>query len=255
MNRIVPISTAFATLAALGSLLPSPHRERTWIGVGCIYTSILVLGTVNLRSGIFARVVTRGRADRPQVALTFDDGPDPHTTRALLDLLHSCGVKATFFFVGARAKRHPDLVRRCVNEGHLVGNHSFRHSPFTNFLFRRALTRELQHTNTIIESITGTRPRYYRPPFGLLNHATAAAARATQLAIVGWSVRGLDTRTPDAARVVNRIARGMHPGAVILLHDGGRDPGRTLHIVRELLAIGASRGLEFLRLDRLIEDS
>src|ERR1035437_857281 len=103
---------------------------------------------------------------RPCVALTFDDGPDPVTTPRVLDVLHEKQVRATFFVVGKRAARHPELVRRALAEGHLVENHTWSHSPLFCFLTPGRLRAEIEKCAETLERIGGHRPRYFRSPVG-----------------------------------------------------------------------------------------
>jgi len=253
VRRIIPITAAFAGAGAAAALLPPGARGIAWMGLAVAWLSAAAWGSVRLDSGIFVGALTRGRGDRREVALTFDDGPDPAATPALLDLLKERSAPAAFFLVGERALAAPAVARRCALEGHLVGNHSHRHSVFTNFLFRGPLLREIGTAQSAIAAAAGVRPRHYRPPFGLANHALAGAASALGLRVVGWDVRGLDggRRAPD--RVVRRVLRRARPGSVILLHDGGREPGPLVETVRRILDGLAEKGLEPVSLEMLDE--
>lgn len=184
------------------------------------------------------------------MALTFDDGPDPQRTPAVLDLLARQGVRATFFVVGARAEVHPELVRRMVAEGHVVGNHSYTHSWRFPLRSLGRTMEELRRTGEVLHRITGRQPRLFRPPFGVTNPTIARAVRRLGLDPVGWSIRSLDTMGQSPERVAARILRRLHPGAVILLHDRCAGSERLVGLLVEGLR---SRGLEPVTLPELFD--
>jgi peptidoglycan/xylan/chitin deacetylase (PgdA/CDA1 family) len=187
------------------------------------------------------------------VALTFDDGPDGRSTPALLDLLLAERVAAAFFCVGQRVASEPALAARIVREGHLLENHSFAHSNFTNFFSLARFKSELERTQAAIQAATGVIPRFFRPPMGLSNPRTFRAAQALGLTVIGWSARGLDTITTDPERVVARILRRVKPGAIILLHDGNIPAERLVLTVKVLLARLREREYEIVRLDQMLK--
>lgn len=211
---------------------------------------LLVRGSASVRASWYLRMRCRARRAGRRVALTFDDGPDPQRTPAVLDLLARQGVRATFFVVGARAEAHPELVRRMVAEGHVVGNHSYTHSwRFPLHSLGRTM-EELCRTGEVLHRITGRQPRLFRPPFGVTNPTIARAVRRLGLDPVGWSIRSLDTMGQSPERVAARILRRLHPGAVILLHDRCAGSERLVGLLVEGLR---SRGLEPVTLPELFD--
>lgn len=154
--------------------------------------------------------------------LTFDDGPHPDTTPALLDLLDARGIKALFFLIGETASRHPDLVREIARRGHEIGNHTLTHPQATFWCagpWRTA--REIRGCQDILAEITGTTPRYFRAPVGHRNLFTHPVASALGLQVVGWTRRGFDADpSVPAATVIARIAPRLRHGDLVLLHDG-----------------------------------
>jgi peptidoglycan/xylan/chitin deacetylase (PgdA/CDA1 family) len=176
-------------------------------------------------SGIFGSVlIAPERAG--ELALTFDDGPNPKWTPRLLDVLGEHGVKATFFLLGSRAQAEPELVRRIAAEGHLIGNHSWSHPNLA--LSRAARVREeLARTSHALEQIAGERIRYFRPPFGARRPAVFRIARSLGLSVVTWNAMTSDWSETSADRIVQQLAakidrlgrRGR--AANIVLHDGG----------------------------------
>lgn len=247
----VVLGAALLALAA-GLLLPPALRLGAVLALALLAAAATTYATLVPGAGLLVAAWTRAPHGRPEVALTFDDGPDPAATPALLELLAARGAKATFFVVGAQARAHPELVRRIVREGHLVANHSDRHAAWTNLLGVGALRRELTRCQTTLTELAGAPPRYYRPPMGLVSHAVGPACAALGLEVVAWHVRGLDTTRRSVERVVARVLAGLAPGAIVCLHDGGQDPARVRAIASAVLDGLAARGLQPVRLDELL---
>jgi peptidoglycan/xylan/chitin deacetylase (PgdA/CDA1 family) len=153
------------------------------------------------------------------VALTFDDGPDPVSTPRFLDALDGLGVRATFFVLGARAAAHPSVLRETVARGHEVAVHGWDHGrPWLPSPVRD--TREVRACVSAVRELTGRRPRWYRPPYGILTSGRWAAARAAGLRPVLWSAWGRDwTADATAASVRATVAADLRGGGTILLHD------------------------------------
>ncbi|WP_052299187.1 polysaccharide deacetylase family protein [Thermaerobacter marianensis] len=189
------------------------------------------------------------------VALTFDDGPDPRYTGRVLDILREHGVRAAFFLVGERARRHPGLVRRMMAEGHLVGSHT-EHHRHAYLLLPWAAWREVTHGAESVAAAAGVRPRWFRPPWGAFNLATRVAATATGQRPVLWSITGGDwSRKETARRIADRVTRRLHPGAVIVLHDAGGAPGapeNTVAALPTIIETARRRGFRWVRLDELV---
>ena len=159
-------------------------------------------------------------ADRREIALTIDDGPDPVVTPLVLDLLDRHAARATFFCVGEKAERHPELCREMVRRGHAVENHSQHHRHYFSVTGPRSMLRELQAAQDTLARASGERPLFFREPAGLRNPFLDPVLVKLGLRLASWSVRGFDTRTGDAARVLHRLQARLRPGAIVLLHDG-----------------------------------
>jgi peptidoglycan-N-acetylglucosamine deacetylase len=187
------------------------------------------------------------------VGLTFDDGPDPHTTPAVLDVLAAFDARATFFCVGQKVERHPGLARRIVAAGHAAENHSHRHRLDFSLLGPRRYECELGTAQQAIEAATGERPRLFRAPAGVRNPFLDRELQRQQLQLVSWTRRGFDTVTRSPQMVLQRLLRGIAPGDILLLHDaaGARaSDGRpvVLSVLPQLLAMLRSSGLSTVRL-------
>ncbi|MFF9814746.1 polysaccharide deacetylase family protein [Streptomyces sp. NPDC014006] len=187
------VGLALAHIGPAGTWLPGPRRR--WLpglaGVG--------------RAG--------------HIALTFDDGPDPVSTPRFLDALDELEVRATFFVLGARAAAHPGVLRETVRRGHEVAVHGWAHArPWLPAPVRDA--RDVRAAVAAVRDLTGCRPRWYRPPYGILTSGRWAAARAAGLRPVLWSAWGLDwTADATPASVRATVAAQLRGGGTILLHD------------------------------------
>lgn len=202
------------------------------------------------------RVFKRGRA-RNEISLTFDDGPDPKYTPMLLDLLKRYDAKATFFVVGTHAEKHPELLRRMKDEGHIIGIHNYVHK--TNWFMRpRSVKRQIHRTSEIIKKATGIRPVYYRPPWGIVN--LFDFSNMGYLQIILWSTLFGDWRKRvGAERLLKRMLKKLRPGEVLLLHDCGSTfgadydaPANMLAALEPFLIEGNRRGFQFVNISEMI---
>jgi peptidoglycan/xylan/chitin deacetylase (PgdA/CDA1 family) len=181
------------------------------------------------------------------VALTFDDGPDPVDTPKLLDLLREKGVKATFFVVGKRADRYPEIVRRAWNEGHLIANHTWSHYSLFCFLTPSRLRAEIERGTESVRRSCGFRPRLFRSPVGLRHPLLGPYLKDAGLEFVSWSIWTRDSLNPNAEVLTRRILSQVAGGDIILLHDrlpGGADV--MLSILPRVIDEIRAGGFEFV---------
>jgi peptidoglycan/xylan/chitin deacetylase (PgdA/CDA1 family) len=171
------------------------------------------------------------------VRLTFDDGPAPTATSAVLDTLAAWGAKATFYVTGSMAAARPALVRRASAEGHRIGNHSWSHPDLTT-LTRAQVRSQLQRTTDVIRQATGNAPTEWRPPYGATNDLVEAAAQDVGLSsMVLWTVDPRDWADPPATTIRDRVLQRVRPGSVVLLHDAtGQNTPEALPMILEGLA-------------------
>lgn len=212
-----------------------------------------------LSRGLGLSIFKRG-VDPSKIAFTFDDGPDPIYTPILLDLLKKNEVKATFFVVGSKADKLPELILRMHQEGHLIGIHNYVHH--SNWLMSSWKVRKgLEDTARIIENITGVSPVYYRPPWGLLN--LFDLFQRSNYKIVLWSVMAEDWRTSGGSeKIKNRLLSNIKGGDIILLHDCGDTPGaesdaprNTINALKDVLKQVKAKGLTCVRINELLKES
>ena len=192
-------------------------------------------------------------ADRNEIALTIDDGPDPIVTPRVLDILDRYAAQATFFCIGEKAARYPDLCREIVRRGHAVENHSQHHRHHFAFMGLRGFMYELQTAQDTLTQISGQRPLFFRAPAGLRNPFLDPVLRKLGLTLASWSTRGFDTRIGDADRVKNKLLSGVRAGAILLMHDG--NAARTscqiaviLEVLPAVLVLAAANKLRFVTL-------
>lgn len=243
---------ASAAAALTGVPVPWPWL----VGVGAVTAGSVAAGVAWQRSGVFARPLLEVRTPRPELALTFDDGPDPRFTPALLELLEAHGQRATFFVIGERAQAHPELLAAIIRGGHALGNHSWAHGHATNLMAPRTLAAALRKTNALLERAAGRPTRWFRAPVGLLSPRLAAAARLAGLELVGWTASARDgVASRTVADALRRLEPALRPGAILTLHDGalGRR-GSTIarEVLSGLLERMAERGLRSVTLDSLL---
>ncbi len=153
------------------------------------------------------------------VYLTFDDGPDTNITHRVLDVLQNHDAKATFFIIGSRTRGNEGVILRAIAEGHAVGNHTRNHRWKFPFYPYHKMKKDIEVTGSLLDSITGTKVRLFRPPFGVTNPTIARCVKDLELSPVGWNIRTFDTKHPDPDYVLERVKARLEPGSVILLHD------------------------------------
>ncbi|MDR7495355.1 MAG: polysaccharide deacetylase family protein [Armatimonadota bacterium] len=204
-------------------------------------------------------VVRRGPSSRRVAALTFDDGPDPIYTPRVLEALAAAGARATFFLIGERAARYPQLARAIVAAGHAVGSHTQRHRHLWT-LAPAATRAEMRLATEAIAAASGVAPRYFRPPWGTFNLAAYRYAATLGQVRVLWSLRPEGWRpAPSADALVERVARRLHAGAIIDLHDGVHSriappaPPAAVDALPALLDLLRTRGYRCVTLDELLD--
>jgi len=189
-----------------------------------------------------------------KIALTFDDVPDPRFTPRILDILHRYQVKSTFFAVGHRVKKYPDLVQRIHREGHILGNHSFTHPQFRNRSVQQ-FQQEICRTEKTLSGIIGYRPKLLRPPYGEINEEQVKWAMKNGYTIVNWNVDSLDWKGIDRIKVKANVLNAAGPGSIVLFHAGGgtgSDLTGTIEALPEIIETLRDRGYQFVTLPELL---
>ena len=193
--------------------------------------------------------------NQKMIALTFDDGPNGAATEQILNTLKERNVKATFFIIGANAERFPNIIKRMVSEGHLIGNHTQRHSRFDQ-ITAAEMEKDIADGSKAIETITGASPRWFRPPFGINGAGLKAVCRKQGFSVAGWSLDANDWNFHPVEELVDTIISQTVSGDIILLHDGWEtrpDPDRraTVAAVPVILDKLQKAGFVFVTLSEL----
>jgi peptidoglycan/xylan/chitin deacetylase (PgdA/CDA1 family) len=180
--------------------------------------------------------IWRGDRSRRRIALTFDDGPDPAWTPRILDVLAARDVRATFFVIGERAAKSPELIRAMKSAGHEVGNHSWSH-PSLWLCAPPRTADEIARTHELLTELTGETPRYFRPPWGMVNAPMFSALRRHGLRCVFWSIQPEGRRPVAAATQIARVVARARPGAIVDLHDAEGTPSAPARLHQALPAM------------------
>jgi peptidoglycan/xylan/chitin deacetylase (PgdA/CDA1 family) len=230
----------------------------TWIAIVAFigYATLCTVGVLVPQLEMYGDVIWRGEPGMRRVALTFDDGPNPKTTRKVLKILARAGHKATFFVVGRKAQQHPDVIAEIHDAGHALGLHGYQHDRIYSLKPPRYVADDIAKTQQAVWDACGLRPTLFRQPVGYVSSRTAAGAKRAGVRIIAWSARGLDGLGPaDPDCVLERIEKKLRDGAIVLLHDAAeRDDfvPATLEILPRLLELLDERGLRAVTIDELI---
>jgi peptidoglycan/xylan/chitin deacetylase (PgdA/CDA1 family) len=255
--RPTPLLLGSIALHAAGAvaLAADPRRWRTVAGL--LVANHVALAAVSLwpRSQALGPNLLRLPVEasrRGEIALTFDDGPDPAVTPRVLDLLDEMAMKASFFVIGRHARAYPELTAEIARRGHRVENHTDTHPLLFACYTVGPLRREIERAQDAIESATGRRPRLFRAPAGLRNPLLDWVLHRARLRLAAWTRRGFDAVDKNPAAVARRLLDGLAPGDVLLLHDGraagkGGNPAVLETLPRVLEAL-AARGLRSIPL-------
>jgi peptidoglycan/xylan/chitin deacetylase (PgdA/CDA1 family) len=209
----------WAGLAAVvtAGLLFLVHWRLSIIALS-VYVLCCVIAPFLPRIGFFVPVISRGCSGLKAVALTFDDGPDPLATTALLRLLSARRVAVTFFVTGCKVPKYPALIEAIIDQGHTIGNHSYHHDPLVFFKGSSAVRREITSTQQALLRF-GIVPRVYRPPVGIVGPGLREPLQAAGLQVVNFSCRAFDRGNKKIVGMADRILKRVQADDIILLHD------------------------------------
>ncbi|MET0759346.1 MAG: polysaccharide deacetylase family protein [Flavobacterium sp.] len=214
-----------------------------WLG-------LTIWGSFDIRFGYFVKTYCNNpKVKDRKIAISFDDGPHEMTEK-VLDLLQKHHVKATFFCIGSQIEKHPEIFKRIIQEGHLVGNHTFTHTKSFGFLSAQKVVEEISRTNVIIERLSGKKVLFFRPPFGVTNPNVSKAISITKHKVIGWNIRSLDTVIEEEAKILKRVKNKVVPGGIILLHDTSL---KTVNVLEQLLLFLQSENYDVITIDSLLK--
>jgi peptidoglycan-N-acetylglucosamine deacetylase len=202
-------------------------------------------------------LLLKGSPQSKQVALTFDDAPDDKFTAKVLDTLKQHHIKATFFLVGSQAEKYPEMVKRIVNEGHVIGNHTHNHKLLTK-MSDEAFQEQITKTESILQSLCGYKPKLMRPPYGEISEAQLLWASEQGFRVINWNVDSQDWRQLSDTEVASNILKSAKAGSIVLQHSGGgpgQDLSGTVQALPEVITTLQSRGYKLVTLPELLHIS
>lgn len=203
-------------------------------GLACDYSDIIMLN---------------GEVKEPKIALTFDDGPDSIITAKIIDILNSYGVKGNFFFIGENVKKHPEVVLRAYQSGHLVGNHTWSHASLVELSYEE-IGKEIEETDKLLTEITKVRNFPIRPPFGYINKTLIKFARDAKRKLFLWSIDTLDWSGISPHEINENIINNLRHGDIILMHSDC-ERNKTVEALPYLIETILSQGYSMTTLDKI----
>lgn len=219
--------------------------------------SIKYLRAENMKDADYtqANIVRNGSREQKYIALTFDDGPHPQYTNEILDLLKKHNIKATFFVLGQFAEEYPDLVRRQVNEGHEIGNHTYSHFDITK-ISKDKFKEEFYRTQEIISSLTGVQSKVFRPPYGLYNENVVRIINEQQSNIILWTYDqdSKDWSNPGVDKIITTTVSNIKNGDIILFHDYVyHETSNTVSALESIIPELTNQGYNFVTVSELMD--
>ena len=197
---------------------------------------------------VYSQVSTEEKA----VALTFDDGPHPTYTAEILDILREYGIKATFFVIGENVERSKEVLKRCADEGHEIGNHTYSHASANNCT-TRTLKEEIEKTDRIIFDLIGKKPALFRPPTGICNNRSVALSTELGFKTIVWNVDTRDWAHTSTDKIIKNVLENVKSGSIILFHDYIESPSPTPDALKVIIPELIAKGYTFLTVSELLE--
>ncbi len=228
------------------------------LDIGVLSTFFAYHG-INPRSRFYGKVLSNGDRNKPQIALTFDDGPNEPYTSQVLNILAKYNIRATFFVVGQNAQRYPETCRRIVSAGHVIGNHSYHHRRLLCLRPSKMIAHDLSLAHKTIYEYTGSKPRFFRPPHGFRTPWLMRTVRHLGYTVVTWDNMTSDWEADKSSvEIVQAIIKRAKPGSIIVLHDGRStrsvyDRSQMLQALPQIIDALKQRGFDFVTLPELIE--
>lgn len=249
-TETIPIPTRYVGSGPIVSVIETGSPGVRRVVVGTISNEVVRKKQI---VAPVARVVSRvePNSGAKVVALTFDDGPWPGSTKAILKVLKKYGVKATFFEIGQQARRMPALSRAVADAGMELGNHSETHPLTFGHLPASAVASQIKVAENNIFKASGQKPKFLRPPGGFTNPAMYPVLSKLNMGWILWDVDTDDWKRPGSGAIVSRVMRHVRPGAVVLMHDGGGDRSQTVKALPTIIKNLKAAGYSFVTVDEL----
>lgn len=215
-----------------------------------LFGLVLFPGVYFIQLNYFVQSLYKGPSNKKQIAITFDDGPMREFTPKVLDILKNENVRASFFLIGKNIAGNEDILKRLVNEGHTIGNHSFEHGFWFSMQGKQKMIADAGKCDEIIEQVTGLQPKLFRPPYGVTNPMVAQVIKQKGYTSIGWSVRTYDTNAQSAEQLLVKALKNLESGDIVLFHDWA---AHTIGILSEFIQEAKRRGFELVTVDELLQ--
>jgi peptidoglycan-N-acetylglucosamine deacetylase len=217
--------------------------------IALIYSLLLFYGSYYVGSSFFMKVLCRAKTNAMQIAISFDDGPAHKYTQEILQVLKANNVPAIFFCIGKNIPGNENLLKQIIEEGHVIGNHSFSHHFWFDLFSTKKMMADLQMMRETVREETGLVPKLFRPPYGVTTPNMKSVMQQGGYTAIGWNIRSLDTVIKVEEKLLQKINDLLQPGAIVLLHDTSKT---TLAILPRFIAAARGKGYEFVRADKLL---
>lgn len=224
-----------------------------------VLSTLFAYHGVSPRSRFYGKVWSNGNRNHPRISLTFDDGPNEPYTSQVLTILEQYSIKATFFVIGQNARRHPDICRRIVTAGNVIGNHSYHHYKSLCLRRGKAVARDVELAHQAIYESTGFEPRLFRPPYGFRTPWLMRTVHHLGYMVVTWDDMTGDWKANKSGEEIGQtIVERAKPGSVIVLHDGrdnkpSYDRSQMLQALPFVIETLRERGFNFVTIPELLE--
>jgi peptidoglycan/xylan/chitin deacetylase (PgdA/CDA1 family) len=215
-----------------------------------IYSSLLIYGSCFIGSNFYFKVFCSAKTSNREIAISFDDGPVPGNTAEILRILREQEIEAAFFCIGSQVGKNGALCRQMLDEGHVIGNHSYSHHFWFDLFASRKMLSDLRKMDNSLRLATGLTPRFFRPPYGVTNPNLKKAVYAGGYVPIGWNIRSMDTVVKNGEKLLEKASSRLKPGAIVLFHDTG---SQTVSILEEFISRVKDQGYEIVRLDKLLK--
>ena len=213
------------------------------------YGLMIGFGSYFVQSNFFVPAICSARTNEKVLALSFDDGPQQNFTPEILKILKQENVPGAFFCIGKNIDQEPDILRHVIEDGHIVGNHSYTHSPTFDLKLPKEMLKDIQMADQSMISILGLKPKLFRPPYGVTTPGMNTVMKTGGYTAIGWNIRSYDTMTNNDNKLLKRLVRLLKPGAVVLLHDTQQV---TVRVLPQFIKAARNAGYRFVRLDTLL---
>ena len=214
-----------------------------------VYSGIVFYGCYFVDSNFFLPVICSAKTGKKEIAISFDDGPANEHTAEILQVLEEQGVKAAFFCIGKRISKNEKLFRQLIENGHVIGNHSYSHHLWFDLFSAKKMLADLKTMDKEMERVTGLQPKLFRPPYGVTNPNVKKAIINGGYIPVGWSVRSMDTIIKNEKTLLDKINKSLKPGAIFLFHDTSKT---ALAVLPAFIKWVQQNGYEIVRLDKML---